>query len=374
MNRILRPGRVDELEGVRALLAWWVVLGHYYAAFTDRFDALHNQSAVSVFIILSGFVITALRRGKPESYMAFMTRRAFRLLPVYLLLLTLSAVTLRQQYDGIAHFAHQTAHNLGRADIFDVTRAHLSAQFVWHVVLLQGIVPPSWLPMVDYGILGQAWSLSVEWQFYLMAPLLIYLITARRWLPLSTITAGLTALHWLPQLRQNGAFISHQVAWFAIGIGCYFLLENRERVLARPLSWALVVSLAVYGLAFHNLGALCWAIVFPALFSKAQVFRWIARVLVSPILTRLGKVSYSTYLVHMLPFYFGMFALERLHWTGPLADTALVTGSVLFTLAISLGLYTAVERPGMDLGARLARRWFSDKRPRSLALETATGP
>jgi peptidoglycan/LPS O-acetylase OafA/YrhL len=359
---------------VRAILAWWVVAGHYYAAFSDRFDALHNQSAVSVFIILSGFVITALRRGKPEGYMAFLSRRAFRLMPVYAALLVISAATLSLQRDGVAHFAHQTAHNLARLHIFDATLAHLGAQFAWHAVLLQGVVPTWRLPSIDNGILGQAWSLSVEWQFYLLAPLIIYLITTRRWILLAPITAALAALSWLPQLQSNEAFMPHQFKWFAIGIICYFLHENREQALARRLSWTLVIGLIIYGLVKRDFGAIAWAVVFPALISKADVFGWLSNALQSPVLTRLGMVSYSTYLVHMLPLYFGMYALNQLHAAGPLADAALVIISLLITLGLSLGLYATIERPGMDLGAKLARRWFGDKRPPDLAIETLTGP
>ncbi|MDO9607223.1 MAG: hypothetical protein Q7J26_01760 [Brevundimonas sp.] len=51
--------RIAPLEGVRGLMAWWVVLGHYAHTVGLTNPILENNAlAVDVFVILSGFVIT----------------------------------------------------------------------------------------------------------------------------------------------------------------------------------------------------------------------------------------------------------------------------------------------------------------------------
>lgn len=87
--------RILEFEGLRGLLAWWVVVSHALFAAGFTLDTLprgirilaHGDYAVDVFIILSGFVIFKLLREGKEPWRVFMVRRVFRLFPVYLLCL-----------------------------------------------------------------------------------------------------------------------------------------------------------------------------------------------------------------------------------------------------------------------------------------------
>lgn len=374
MTAALKSNHVAELDGLRALLAWWVVAGHYWATFSDRFHDLHNNSAVSVFIILSGFVITSLLRSRPTSYLAFMTGRWFRLFPAYLLLLTVSALTLGAQRSGIGGFWIHTDQNQIRTQILEQTQQHLWPQIAAHVVMLHGLVPTWRVPEIAVGIIGQAWSLSVEWQFYLLAPALIAMIVGRRWILLAICVLALIALNWLPQLRDNSAFMPHQIGWFAVGIGSFFLYEQRAYIAARRLFWFGEAGMLAFGLVQLDLGALVWVTVFPALMVNKGPFALLGRVLKTPVLTALGAASYSTYLVHMLPLFIGMYVMERIGLSTPMASAVLVAGSVLFTLGASMALYRCVEKPGMSLGKRVAQRLPGARRSAPLAVETLTAP
>ena len=68
----------------------------------------------------------------------------------------------------------------------------------------------------------------------------------------------------------------------------------------------------------------------------------------SRILSFLGEISYSIYLVHS-PIY------VALNFMGVSGLLAFVTGLVL-TLIVSLGTYLLVEKPGIELGRRLTPR------------------
>jgi peptidoglycan/LPS O-acetylase OafA/YrhL len=76
---------------MRAFLSWWVACDHALRFANFREDAvppmirliLDGECAVDVFIIMSGFVITKLLAEKKEPYVVFITRRLFRLYPVF---------------------------------------------------------------------------------------------------------------------------------------------------------------------------------------------------------------------------------------------------------------------------------------------------
>ena len=90
--------RIQEFEGLRGCLAWWVVLfhlgmlGRFDSAQRTRFEnlvVLGGWQGVELFIILSGFVIAVLLEVQRETYRVYIVRRFFRLAPVYYVLLVL---------------------------------------------------------------------------------------------------------------------------------------------------------------------------------------------------------------------------------------------------------------------------------------------
>jgi peptidoglycan/LPS O-acetylase OafA/YrhL len=88
--------RFRGIEGMRGWLALIVLLAHLVTAtgFTSvvpglAFLAPASGQAVTVFIIISGFVIAHLRLSRGEPYPLYIARRALRLYPVYLVCLLL---------------------------------------------------------------------------------------------------------------------------------------------------------------------------------------------------------------------------------------------------------------------------------------------
>ena len=351
----LGAGRLLELDGLRALLAWWVVAGHLALMVSDRAGgAIHNDSAVLVFMILSGFVISRLVAERGERYAVFITRRIFRLWPAYLVALGLSVLTLGLQRQGLVAAPFHPAAAAMRIGLLDAGLAHLTPHLLAHLVLAQGLVPQSLLPQASLTLLGVAWSLSVEFQFYLLAPLVLALV--RRGPVGIALALGIAALlHVAGQhgpLASNVAFIGHYVVWFAIGVAGDVLMRwdrPRPRAIATGVFGA---GLVAFGLWRAEAAALLWAVAMIVLMRPGPV----NRLLRHPLLVRLGEASYSTYVCHMLAILLGAAALDRTGLTGASYGAALAAVTVSVTLAASLMLHAYVEAPAIRLGARVARR------------------
>ncbi len=167
--------RIDQLEGLRGLLAAWVVLVHLLPAAgidPDSMGALkpliNEKIRVQIFCIMSGFVIFVMMSSLSEDYSTYIARRIKRIYPVYIFAFFLSI--------GFAWIAYQALHtadfgsvrNAGRIAILDRSFENWEMNTLAHMTMLHGIIPDSWLPLGAYAFLGQAWNISTEFQFYLI--------------------------------------------------------------------------------------------------------------------------------------------------------------------------------------------------------------
>jgi peptidoglycan/LPS O-acetylase OafA/YrhL len=362
--------RIAAFEALRGALALWVVIGHvvkhagYSAADLGPFALLAQPGyAVDVFIILSGFVIFGLLDGRPSTYSAFIVQRFFRLFPLYAAIILVSAATLTGQLRWVADFPWRTPFIDGYAQILQAGADRLGAQLAMHLTMLQGLAPEHVLPHSQYAILGQAWSISVEWQFYLVAPLL-FAMAARKPLLLVLVLLGLAAVrsrYWLGE-----GFAVNQAALFLIGIWSYFLCKHAHAMPAlRAPTLAMVVASAgmlVYFIAVRPIPLLLWiamlGLVIAAQRFPTGVVARISAVLSTRTPQALGKISYSIYLTHFLVLYAAssqlLSAIPDLskEW-----HLALLMPLTLFgTIVLSALTYLFIEAPGMALGHRLGGR------------------
>ncbi len=132
--------------------------------------------AVDVFIIVSGFVHYEpyAREEGDVSPLTSCACASPRIYPIYVLCLAIGILDdqactsrhipeipgQRMRICGSARIAAQSEYFSGR---------HLGL----HLTLLHGMVPENIMPFAGTAFLAQPWSLSLEWQFYLVAPVLI---------------------------------------------------------------------------------------------------------------------------------------------------------------------------------------------------------
>ena len=166
--------RLECLDGLRGVLALYVLVSHMvpFAALPNWLTRplLHGGAAVDVFFILSGMVI--LRSLKSFDYQPkpFLIARVGRIFPVFLAVFPL-AVAIQPLPMGFGRMPWIPPEGVAHSIWSDGWPATWMPEIASHLILLHGLFPDGLLPNAWVSFLGSAWSLSTEWQFYLLIAL-----------------------------------------------------------------------------------------------------------------------------------------------------------------------------------------------------------
>lgn len=343
--------RLGRLDGLRGVLAVYVMLGHALPFTVLPPWAIgwlsHGQAAVDLFFCLSGLVvINSLERF---GYRAgpFLLARARRLLPVYWLVLGLGSLVIAWG-SPLQEMAWVKPGSAPASDFWEIgPPGAFWWHFAAHVLLLQGVVPAGVLPWVYVTLLGPAWSLSAEWQFYgVMA-------AAMRPGRLVWFAGGMAAVavlyrvgaEWLPDGWQfSRAFLPDAAGYFALGLASAVWVRDRD---AAPLVavFLVVVGLGVWsGEPSRGLIAMGWVVVLAAQFVEGiPVLPW---VLDRPAVRFLGAVSYPLYLVNEpLQRAAAMVMAPLAQGDGAVFTAIWLPVAVAAPVAAAVGLHRWVEVP-----------------------------
>jgi peptidoglycan/LPS O-acetylase OafA/YrhL len=331
----------------RLWLASVVLLSH--APFGVAGQPLFGATAVSSFFVVSGFYMQLLlsERFGVGAAVDFYASRLLRIFPLYWLALFLSLLL-------VAHPAFDLVMRSGdpRTIAFALfENLFLFGQDFARLLYLDtatGSLSWSQPAAYDYAsniaVLGQAWTLSMELMFYLLAPVLL------RWrtLPLVVIVIATIACRIflpLPEIRAFWAtnwiygFFPNELGTFLLGsLGYRFYRHSLKGIDWSPTASAIAVAvlgvLIGYGFilnckihAYHYLYIGVTALAVPLLFAATRHYT---------LDRRIGELSYPVYLFHII-------VVEQLgrvvasQWLGALA--------LVVTIAFSIPLVAIVELP-----------------------------
>jgi peptidoglycan/LPS O-acetylase OafA/YrhL len=362
---------IKEFDGLRGLLALWVFATHAVelGPWPAAANPLRANLAVDVFIILSGFVIFHLL-STGEDYRTFITRRWFRLFPVF----AVSFLFALALYGWLA-IDDDVAFGLAHTN-------HLKPYLIAHATMLHGAVPEQLLPHSARAILVPAWSISVEWQFYLLAPLLFALAAKpnrRLALVLLALVAARVAHDVAPRFTGNpirfdmAAFLPLRLEFFAVGIGSYAMwkwLCARNRNLDLPVTlYALLIPLWIL-IAKKNAAVGLWlAFLFMLMHAHfGSGTRWSRNIVTAfnaPLAQFLGRISYPIYLLHLPMLVFARYLVSSYQpaLRAPVYQSAFAFGGLAATIAGAWLLHYCVEQPMIRLGKRITAGWKLERIP-----------
>lgn len=367
--------RFDAIEGLRGWLAWWVVLGHAlqlsgtaaYLPAKVRMIASHGDWSVMLFMIISGFVIAHLLLGKQEDYRTYITRRLFRLMPLFLATMAVATIMRPLYVVGWVENLWSVGHEM-RAERIAHENAFPIRHLLLHLTMLHGIVPDSLFRFASSSIVAPAWSLSLEWQFYLAAPLLLWSmrggLSGRIVLTVGLVLSGCALAGWFGSWRYP-SFLLLSLPLFLIGMASRLLIEVEGK---RWAGFWLIASVAIVTIWWKGayvgvaLIAAIWIVFLAIGIWQGQPRkhpRWMATLswltATNPVMLMLGRVSFSTYIAHVPIFSLvvggGLFLTGRSDQATVIALTILAFPA---TLAGSMLLYRYIELPGIALGRHIA--------------------
>jgi peptidoglycan/LPS O-acetylase OafA/YrhL len=351
--------KIAALDGVRGLAILLVFVVHYSVAWTMLFPAAANDASftgfiadaafsignagVDLFICLSGYLIYDHLMRKPQRLSIYLSRRARRIFPPYLIVLAIYVVLMLL--------------DPGKSKLPDNPLAAVA--YIAECALLV----PNFFGHEP--IVGIAWSLTYEMLFYLLLPLLIFAgrlrmrTTPTRIIILLGVATIILAVTWRVQSYER-------IIMFVGGMLARDILVQWHYCFPKPRVLE-ALACAAAALALGYMASVRGAVpftnpVFPeTLYRAILLFVGFSTALAATLGVRgvlrqtfeflplrlLGEVSYSFYLLHNLVMRVALgFLIPRV--PGGLATPAFwLAVPVVFAVCLLLGLmlFFAVELP-----------------------------
>ncbi len=341
------------MGSIRLFLAFAVLMSH-----ADAFDIniIPGQVAVQAFFMISGFYMSLILAQKYEkcSVFVFYTNRLLRLFPTYLFMLLLSFGVLYALDVGIFIY-------IGKFEKVFTHGVFMAVSYLWantavlgqEMLFLLGIDTANysfyWAPngtasvkAWSYVLIPQAWSLSMELYFYMLAPFILrrgmYCVGG---IFVLSLVLRLFIVSKGPEydlfLRR---FFPAELCLFLIGYFSYFLF-TRIKEYKRKYSLGLICWITLLAvLVFHNeineklslaLLAFTMFLSMPFIFNLAKDSR----------LDRfLGNISYPIYIVHFL-----IIAIFEEYFEEQYFEEEYALFMLLLVFSASIVIYYGVEAP-----------------------------
>ncbi len=359
----LNAERMAQLDGLRGLAILFVVWHHFGLHLPGWLD--WGPVAPNIFFLLSGFLITRSLMKMQQTpangqLFGYHARRLTRLLPALYVMIGVGLLIGLQEFrDGLS----------------------------WHALFVsnfQMIANDEWS-----GYASHLWSLSVQEQFYLLWPLILFIPS--RFLPATMVFTFIGAAIFRAWCLRAGTtemfrwlMLPSSLDTFAAGglIAWLVAMRTSKRPMI-PGLWRIFAALLALGCWFYarSLRGLYGtgdpALAFVDTFETA-FFAWLliellefpksllSRAFSNPLLGQIGRISYGLYIWHMLVFLAISPRLDA--WGLSSADHNLLRCTVLTTISVGVAAisWVTLEKPFIGWGKRLTAPsgWLETARAR----------
>lgn len=365
LEQVSGPDRVASLTGIRAVAALLVV-GTHAAYTTGKYThgyfglvCSRMEIGVPIFFVLSGFLLfrpwvrSVAADGPAPSVSRYAWHRVRRIMPAYIV--TVLAAYVVYQFRTAGPNPGHTWMGLFR----NLTLTQIYAGNYLDSYLHQGLT--------------QMWSLAVEAAYYVVLPLLAYLLLVvlckRRWQPVRLLVAlgalMLITPAWLAFVHAatsvpNGArlWLPTYLAWFLAGMMLAVLQAMDVRcytVVAIPLATIsyFIASTPIAGAPTTSPHGLPEALVKSGFYAAIAALAvaplalgdrgWYSRLLASRPMVWLGEISYEIFLIHLVTMEIAMVEVVRYPvYTGSMLNLFVATLAITIPLAWLLHRFTRV--------------------------------
>ena len=354
------------LNAARAVAAFWVLLAHVTLLGGWRVPLLSQGFlAVECFIVLSGFLMMLILLPEPslniQGVGRFYIRRFFRIAPSFYFAVALYLIFRSFYIENISQGA-----GLFHSEI-DVPG--LDPVIGWRSIIWNGLFLHGLWPAEATKIFGPGWSLSLEMQFYLIAPFWAAALKRRPFVAIIICFAinlignvlwgvyfqhGLLATYWFPSFLPNRLFL---FCWG--GVCCLYVLQRTRT----HLQLLLVTSAgATILLPWRSL--LVCSILIAGILSTSLLHnrssRFVTAVAESRLVSWLAEMSYGIYLYHVFCMAIAAWLMSRVPFVVLVPNQfklgVFLAGVLAISLALSALIHYILEKPARAWGKRLTRR------------------
>jgi peptidoglycan/LPS O-acetylase OafA/YrhL len=367
--------RMVFLDGLRGLLALFVVIGHFSVflpAKGEGMTLLAHGFRLPAFFALSGFVLYLSSADRPRIEMktpfrTYFSRRLLRLYPTYAIALIFFHVFI---YAVVAAGVATPNAILPRSN----------ESLLVHLLYLQ-----SWHPDFDikFGMIAPVWMLGYELQLALLLPVFLAIARNLGWVGLLALGVCLItpeAQRWNQDANEQYLFYPSFTLAFFLGLAAVRAVKAAPPTEhAPPLYHTLwrhrgglalgtaIISLVTHLVLFFRFGSSSSSESLAGL-SVAAFCAFLAlrptsfggRILSSRLLLFFGTISYSLFLVHFPLIRFTLYALG--HWNIPNEGNYLVAaGLFLIILLAAVIMYRFCENPINAWRERTPRKGIASK-------------
>lgn len=352
---------------IRLLLAVAVVITHSAPLFGLRL--VPGDVAVEAFFMISGFLMALVLNNKyvggNGSYWLFISQRLIRLFPVYWIVLLLTIAISILSYTTVGNpfkleaYLHYSL-GIEEAAALAWTNLFIIGQDIIHFLGLakdgsffytsnfSQTSPQVW----SFLFVHQAWSLSIELMFYLLAPFLVRQRVVVLVL-LSVVSMGIRL--WL---YQNGLyqdpwsyrFFPSELLFFLLGaLGYHGYTQLKSLVLPTLLLRGSLIAIVAFTILYQFIPDtllrqvvyyVCFAVALPFIFIYTRQLTGRARTWDNKI----GELSYPVYISHILVLSMCTFLLRTLHLDSSYLPAFAVILTILFSLLLVRFVVEPVER------------------------------
>jgi len=339
-----------EIDGFRAFAVIAVIINHFNKNFLPG-----GYLGVDIFFVISGYIITSSLCKRPskdfKSFISeFYKRRIKRLVPALSVFAVIASIAICL-FNPTPEFSLRT----GIRSLFGLSNLYLLEKTTDYFA-----------QSTQLNIFTHTWSLSVEEQFYILFPFLVWFSGFGRqikngarnlFLAVSILaTASLVSFLYLYSTNQSAAYFLMPSRFWEIAVGCLAFIGFQKRVAIEKLLErvppflviALIIGVMYMPMSFASISTLVVVGLSSMLIACLKNNTTIFRVFTHQKVVFIGLISYSLYLWH-----WGVLSVSRwtigIHWWSVPLQVALMFG-------LAVASYRWIETP-LRKGTWFGKQW-----------------
>jgi len=353
--------RYETIDGLRGLLALGVLIHHSAIWFrflkTGKWSSvssnLYNQfggTCVLFFFMITGFLfISKLLQVRDEgiNWNHFFISRIFRLFPMYYLSIAIVVITVLvmsnwQLHVGFVQLLNQLSH--------------------WIFFTFDTMPDLNNIRKTFIVNAGVTWSLSYEWFFYFVLPILSLFVFKKHQKPWYLfICIALVVCYFYVRGSQESdifclAFLSGAIPAFLIR---YTNFAEKAKGCIESLIGSLIVIVCLVGIVQYNHVNIYTILYSTVIFTLIAIGNSMFGLLRLSFVKFLGDISYSIYLLHGIVLFYAfhfLIGMETVRKFTTIQYSFVTFAIVPLLVCICFLTYNYIEKPLMNYGKKLVSR------------------